>query len=303
LDIDTLNAEFGIDGALRFTEGRGGLTMIEVDNGLATALISPYAGQVLAYRPAGAAEDLLFVSERAYFATGKAIKGGVPICWPWFGADPDGKGRPAHGFVRSWPWRVLATSALPSGATRVTLGVADDGDSRALWPYYFNLMVEITVGHSLGLELITRNAGDRPFRITQGLHTYFRVGDATRVRVLGLEGCTYIDKAAGANDAILTQEGPVTVSAEVNRIYESVPPSLAIEDPVLGRRIRISSRHSATCVVWNPWVETARAMGDLDDEDYRIMLCVETVNTASEVIQLPGGGEARLAADYTIEPL
>jgi glucose-6-phosphate 1-epimerase len=303
LDIDTLNAEFGIDGALRFTEGRGGLTMIEVDNGLATALISPYAGQVLAYRPAGAAEDLLFVSERAYFATGKAIKGGVPICWPWFGADPDGKGRPAHGFVRSWPWRVLATSALPSGATRVTLGVADDGHSRALWPYYFNLMVEITVGHSLGLELITRNAGDRPFRITQGLHTYFRVGDATRVRVLGLEGCTYIDKAAGANDAILTQEGPVTVSAEVNRIYESVPPSLAIEDPVLGRRIRISSRHSATCVVWNPWVETARAMGDLDDEDYRIMLCVETVNTASEVIQLPGGGEARLAADYTIEPL
>lgn len=303
MDIDTLNAEFGIDGALRFTEGRGGLTMIEVDNGLATALISPYAGQVLAYRPAGAAEDLLFVSERAYFATGKAIKGGVPICWPWFGADPDGKGRPAHGFVRSWPWRVLATSALPSGATRVTLGVADDGHSRALWPYYFNLMVEITVGHSLGLELITRNAGDRPFRITQGLHTYFRVGDATRVRVLGLEGCTYIDKAAGANDAILTQEGPVTVSAEVNRIYESVPPSLAIEDPVLGRRIRISSRHSATCVVWNPWVETARAMGDLDDEDYRIMLCVETVNTASEVIQLPGGGEARLAADYTIEPL
>ncbi len=129
------------------------------------------------------------------------------------------------------------------------------------------------------------------------------MGEATRVEVLGLEGCTYIDKAAGANDAIVTQEGPVTAAAEVNRIYEAVPPNLAIEDPVLGRRIRIANRHSATTVVWNPWIETARAMDDLDDTDYRRMLCVETVNTASEVIEVPGGGEARLAAEYTIEPL
>ena len=303
MDIDILNADFGISGTLRFTTGRGGLTMIEIDNGLATALISPYAGQVLAYRPTGAATDLLFVSKRAYFAPGKAIKGGIPICWPWFGADPEGLERPAHGFVRTWPWSVLATSALPSGATRVTLGVADDARTRALWPYYFNLLVEITVGASLGVELITRNAGDRTFQITQGLHTYCSVGDATRVRVLGLEDCTYIDKAAGARDAIRTQEGPLTIAAEVNRIYESVPPALTIEDPVLERRIRINSRHSATCVVWNPWVATARAMDDLDDEDYRIMLCVETVNTASEVIDVPGGGETRVAADYAVEPL
>ena len=303
MDIETLNAEFGIAGVLRFVVGRGGLTMIEVDNGLATALISPYAGQILAYRPAGAADDLLFVSERAYFSPGKGIKGGVPICWPWFGADPQGQGRPAHGFARASPWSVLAAGTLPSGASRITLGLADDADTRALWPYYFNLLVEITVGSTLGVELITRNAGDQPFHITQGLHTYFKVGDATRLSVLGLEGCTYIDKAAGANDAIVLQEGPVTVAAEVNRIYESVPPALAIEDPVLGRRIRIQSRHSATCVVWNPWVDTARAMADLDDDDYRIMLCVETVNTASEVIEVPGGGEARLAADYAIEAL
>ncbi|HYN79379.1 MAG TPA: D-hexose-6-phosphate mutarotase [Lamprocystis sp. (in: g-proteobacteria)] len=303
MNIETLNAEFGIVGALRFTAGRGGMTMIEVDNGLATALISPYGGQVLAYRPAGAVADLLFVSECAYFAPGKGIKGGVPICWPWFGADPRGQGGPAHGFARAWPWSVLATTTLPSGATRITLGLADDAQTRGIWPHHFNLLVEITLGATLGVELITRNAGDQPFHITQGLHTYFNVGDVTRLRVLGLEGCTYIDKAAGANDAIVTQDGPVTVAAEVNRIYESVPPALSIEDPVLGRRILIQSRHSATCVVWNPWVDTARAMADLDDEDYRVMLCVETVNTASEVIEVPGGGEARLAAEYAIEAL
>jgi glucose-6-phosphate 1-epimerase len=112
MDIEALNAGLGIEGVLRFTEGRGGLAMIEIANEHATALISPYAGQVLAYRPVGAGEDLLFVSDRAHFAEGKAIKGGIPICWPWFGPDPDGKGRPAHGFVRAWPWTVLATEAL-----------------------------------------------------------------------------------------------------------------------------------------------------------------------------------------------
>ena len=301
MNIDALNAEFGIDGTLRIVAGRGGLAMIEVYNQLANATISPYAGQVLSYCPVAAADDLLFVSERAFFESGKGIKGGVPICWPWFGAG--GQGGPAHGFARQLPWSILATTTLPSGATRVTLGLADDAQTQALWPYHFNLLVEITVGATLTVELITRNAGDQAFQITQGLHSYFRVGDATRVRVLGLDGCTYIDKAAGANDAIVTQQGPVTVAAEVNRIYESVPAVLTIEDPVLARRIRITSRHSATCVVWNPWVATARAMADLDDQDYRIMLCVETVNTASEVIEVPGGGEARLAAEYAIEPL
>lgn len=303
MDIDALNAEFGIDGILKLREGRGGLTMIEIENGLATALISPYGGQVLSYRPAGAACDLLFVSERASFAPGQSIKGGIPICWPWFGKDPEVQGRPAHGFVRTLPWTLLATGTLPNGATRVTLGVADDATTTALWPYHFNLLVDVTVGATLGVELITRNAGDRSFRITQGLHAYFRIGDICRARVLGLVGCVYIDKAAGARDAEIIQVGPVTVSGEVNRIYESVPTQLAIEDPALGRRIRISSRHSATCVVWNPWVDTARTMADLDDEDYRRMLCVETVNAASEVIEVPGGGETRLAADYGIESL
>jgi glucose-6-phosphate 1-epimerase len=301
MDIEALNAEHGIEGVLRLVEGRGGLTMIEIANAHATALISPYAGQVLAYRPVDAADDLLFVSERAYFAEGKAIKGGIPICWPWFGADPESKGRPAHGFVRSWPWTLLATEVLADGSTRVQLGVADDSGTRALWPHYFNLLVEIRVGATLAVDLITLNAGDRPFRITQGLHAYFKVGDASRVEVEGLDGCRYIDKAADGGDAVIRQEGQVRFEREVNRIYEDVPPLLTLVDPTLGRRIRIESEHSRTAVVWNPWVETARAMDDLDDEDYRRFVCVETVNTASEVIEVLPGEEYRLTAQYRIE--
>nr|WP_242470834.1 D-hexose-6-phosphate mutarotase [Thiocystis violacea] len=298
-----MNAEFGLAGTLRFVAGRGGLPLMEIENPLATATITPHGGQVLSYRPADAAEDLLFVSERALFASGEEIKGGIPICWPWFGRDPEDRGRRIHGFARTFPWSVLACAARPDGSTWVKLGLADDADTRDIWPHYFNLWVEISVGATLSVELTTRNAGDGPFRITQGLHAYFKIGDPTRLAVSGLDGCRYIDKAAGAGDALVLQDGPVRVAAEVNRIYEAVPSSLAIEDPVLGRRIRIDSRHSRTCVVWNPWVESARAMPDLDDLDYQRFLCVETVNTASEVIDLPPGGESRLAADYRIEPL
>ncbi len=299
-DLDRLNTDFAIPGTLRFAAGRGGLAMIEVDNGLARALVSPYGGQVLSYRPAGAAEDLLFVSERAWFESGQEIKGGVPICWPWFGVDPERRGRVIHGFARLRPWTLRATGTRPDGATRISLTSRDDPATRALWPHPFGLRVDITLGATLTVALTTGNPGDRPFTITQGLHSYFRVGDATRVRVLGLDRCTYTDKAAGAGDALVVQDGPVTVAAEVNRIYQSVPPALTIEDPVLGRRIHLTSRHSATAVVWNPWVENARAMADLDDADYRRMLCVETVNTASEVIEVPAGGTACIAAEYAI---
>ena len=301
--FDEANAEPGIEGVLRLTEGRGGLPMLEITNDRGSALISPYAGQVLSFRPKGSAEDLLFVGEKAYFEVGKAIKGGVPICWPWFGADPHGTGGPAHGFVRSWPWYVSAAEAVDSGTTRVVLALSEDAATLGLWPHPFRLELEITVGATLALVLTTTNPGSDHFTLTQGLHTYFKVGDATNVSVLGLEGCRYIDKAAGANDAVVEQEGPVTVGAEVNRIYEGVGPTLTIEDRSLGRRVRIDSKNSRTCVVWNPWIETARAMADLDDEDYLRFICVETVNTASEVVEVAPGAAVSIGAEYTLESL
>lgn len=301
MDIDALNAEHGIEGTLRLREDRGGLPMIEIENGLASAAISLHGGQVLSYRPAAARCDLLYECTRAWCEPGRDIKAGIPICWPWFGRDPEG--RQIHGFVGDRPWTLLWTASLPNGATRVRLGISDDAQTRAIWPHPFDLSVEATVGATLSVELIARNTGDRAYRVTQGLHSYFRVGDVRLTRLLGLEGCRYIDKAVGGNDAIRVQEGPVVVDREVNRIYEQVQPDLVLEDPTLGRRIRIGSCHSSTCVVWNPWIETAREMEDLGDLDYLDFLCVETVNAASEVVEIPGGGEARLAAELAVEPL
>jgi glucose-6-phosphate 1-epimerase len=162
MNHEQLNATHGIAGNLRFVTGKSGFTLIEIDNGMARALISPYAGQVLSYCRAGEPEDLLFVSEQAYFRSGKAIKGGIPICWPWFGADPEGKGRPAHGFVRNRDWQVLGTAMQGDHTISLRLGVTPDEEIRALWPHPFALTLEITVGRTLELALCSFNPDTQP---------------------------------------------------------------------------------------------------------------------------------------------
>ena len=297
--IDHLNRDFAIQDQLRVIEGEGGFPLIEIDNGKARALISVYAGQVLSFRPAGEAEDLLFLSKQAYYQSGKAIKGGVPICWPWFGPDPEGQGRPAHGFVRNRPWSLASTQQTPEGETKVVLKLVDDAVTQEIWPHAFNLHIEITVGEALTLALITRNTGNRSYTITQALHTYFKVGDVHLVKMLGLETKEYLDKVD--NGERKTQSGAVSVVDEVDRIYLDVEEALYIDDPSLKRRIRIDSSGNKTIVVWNPWSVIAAQMADLDDQDYRHMLCVETANAAEDMVQLPSGGEYRLHADSRIE--
>jgi glucose-6-phosphate 1-epimerase len=299
MNPEQLNALHGIPGKLRFVTGAGGLTLIEIDNDKARALISPYAGQVLSFLPAGEPEDLLFVSEHAYFQPGKAIKGGIPVCWPWFGPDPEGKGRPTHGFVRNRDWQVLGAALQEDGATSVRLGITPDEAIRALWPHPFELTLEITVGRSLVLDLCSFNPDTAPLTITQGLHSYFRVGDVRRVSVRGLGGKHYIDKMDGG--AIKTQQGTVTIDGEVDRIYTGVDDDLVIDDPAFGRRIRIASEGSSSAVVWNPWAATAAAMADLGDEEYTAMLCVETTNAGPDAVQIIPGENYRLEARYSIE--
>lgn len=301
MTIERLNAEFGIAGKLSVVAGPGGLPMVDIDTGTAKARVSVYAGQVLSFRPAGQAADLMFLSEKAYYADGKAIKGGMPVCWPWFGPDPEGKGRPGHGFVRNRAWTLRGTEALADGRVRVRVGLIDTEETRAVWPESFDLEVQVTVGASLETALVTRNKGTAPFPLTQALHTYFRVGDIGRVKVTGLDGRTYIDKMDGGKEK--TQQGAVAIAGETDRIYTGVAGPLAIEDGALGRRIVISAAGSASAVVWNPWAATAASMADLNDDDYKVMICVETTNAGPDVVQVPAGGEYRLVATYAVEGL
>jgi len=298
MNFDQL-CEYEIENELQFVEIEHGFTYIEINNARAHATISTYSGQVLSYRPKSQQDDLLFVSEKAYYEEGKAIKGGIPVCWPWFGADPDDLGRPAHGFVRNRQWEVTASESLADGSTKVALGLVDTDETRDIWPHPFKLSIEITVGDSLKVALLTHNKGDESITISQALHTYFYVGDISKVQVLGLNGTEYLDKVDGF--AQKTQAGPVTIDGEVDRIYQNVSGELVIDDASLGRRIRIASRGCSTAVVWNPWIEIAASMGDLEDGDYSRMICVETANAGTETVEIAAGDEYRLEAEYTIE--
>jgi glucose-6-phosphate 1-epimerase len=297
MNIDELSRH-EIDDELRFIEIEHGFIYAEINNAMAHATVSTYSGQVLSYRPKDRQDDLLFVSDKAYYEEGKAIKGGIPVCWPWFGADPENLGRPAHGFVRNRQWQVTGSESLADGSTKIIMGITDNNATRALWPHPFRLDIEITVGDSLKVELVTHNTGNGSITISQALHTYFRVGDIGKVSVLGLDGIQYIDKTLGS--VRMTQSGPVTISGEVDRIYTGVTGDITIDDSSLGRRIVISSSGCSTAVVWNPWAEIAASMADLDDDDYQHMLCVETANAGPETVEIAAGETYRLAAEYTI---
>jgi glucose-6-phosphate 1-epimerase len=299
MTIAQLNADYAIDGQLQFIEGSGGFPLIEIDNGQAKATISVYAGHILAFQPKDEPVGLIFLSAHTAYQSGKAIRGGIPICWPWFGADPENQGRPNHGFVRNRLWQVSSTEARSDGSTQVMLGIVDTDATQALWPYAFNLAIVITVGHTLKVELITRNTGDQPFTITQALHSYFTVGDISQTKVIGLAGTNYRDKVAGY--AQKTQTGDITIAEEVDRIYQNVPPCLTIEDAALGRKIQIISTGSSTAIVWNPWSEIAANMADLGDDEYQRFVCVETANAAEEVIEVAAGDESCLGMTVAVE--
>ncbi len=299
MNIEQLNNDHGVAGQVTFVTGEGGFPFINVQNDKASALISVYAGQVLSFQPRHAHDDLLFLSERAYYQSGKAIKGGVPICWPWFGPDPEGLGRPAHGFLRNRMWEVVETSTTPDGDNRIVLGLSDTAETQSIWPRAFVLRLEITVSDTLNLELVTRNSGSQAFSVTQAFHTYFNVGDISQTSVSGLENTRYIDKVD--DNLEKSQTGAVTIDAEVDRIYLAVGNDLVIHDATLKRRIRITSKGNRTAVVWNPWEKISTEMADLQDDDYLRFICVETTNAATDRVNIRPGSEFRLIANYQIE--
>ena len=299
MNIEQLNKDYGIANKVKFVEGQGGFPVVEVNNEHGSAKISVYAGQVLSFKPAGQTEDVMFLSNKAYYQTGKAMKGGTPICWPWFGPDPEDKGRSSHGFVRNRMWQVKDIVSTQSGATKVTLGLSDTEETRAIWDYSFDFAIAITVGKTLTIDLLTKNTGSESFDITQALHTYFKVGDINKVSVLGLEDKNYLDKVDGGKQK--SQSGKITFSEECDRIYLDVPSKLTVEDKSLNRKIVVTASNSKTAIVWNPWSDISANMADLGDRDYQNFVCVETANAANEVITVPAGEQYQMSAEYAVQ--
>lgn len=293
----SLRERFAIVDRVRVEARPGGMSHLLLDAAGATAEVALQGGQVLRYRRAGE-PPLLWVSREAIYAVGKALRGGVPVCWPWFGPHPSDLDKPQHGFVRTMLWELRETGA-DDVSTWARLGIADSPATRALWPHAFDLELDVRLGQSLDIALTMRNTGDAPFSCSGALHSYLTVGDVAQIAIEGLEGARYIDKVDGGAEK--TQSGPVTISGEVDRVYQGSAAACVVRDPALGRRIMVEKAGSQTTVVWNPGPAKAAALRDMADDEYTGMVCVETANAADDVVTLAPGAAHTLRAVLSVE--
>jgi glucose-6-phosphate 1-epimerase len=300
MDLSYLNQRFGIRDQLSFAEGQGGLPVMKIDNPYATADIYLHGGHVTHFQPHGT-EPILWLSKQAQFAPAGAIRGGIPLIWPWFGAHPTDDDKPAHGFARRQAWQVRHTIFADSGATQVELVLHDNEETKALWPHPFRLSLTITVGPALRLDLSLRHMGTELAVISNALHSYFFVSDITQVDITGLEDTRFVDKLD--KDQLKLQQGSVVIEEEVDRVYLNTTADCVLHDPGFQRRIRIAKAGSHSTVVWNPWAAKAKRMADFPDEGYRHMVCIETANALHNTLEILPHTEARLTAVIGHEPL
>jgi glucose-6-phosphate 1-epimerase len=278
-----LQRRFGVPGVVKIDEGRGGLPRVAVTSDLASAEIYFHGAHITSFHPRGA-KPVLFMSEKSHFDAAKPIRGGVPLIFPWFGPRAGSPDSPMHGFARIRAWELESCLQQADGAVRVVFTLAADDATKALWPSEFNLRMVFSLGRALEMELEVR-AETTPLTFEEAFHTYLVVGDVRQASVEGLENVEYIDKVDGFKRKTQPAEA-VRITGETDRVYLNTMSACRVVDPVLGRTLLLEKKHSATTVVWNPWIAKAKAMADFGDEEWPHMLCVETANAGDAAVQL-----------------
>lgn len=302
MSIENLNIEFSLsdeNSSLHFRMGEGEIPVVKIKNNQASAMISLQGAHVLSWKPVDKDEGI-WLSTDATFAMGKSIRGGIPLCWPWFGAHESDLSFPAHGFARTVLWKVIDTKIISADETEITFRLITnelDAKLKNMWPQSTVAEYKISIGERLTMELTTINKSDKAMTVGQALHTYFNVDDINNTTVYGLEGKSYLDKIDGFNSKI--QDGPITVDSEVDRVYVDTKDDITIDDKV--RKIIIKKKGSHSTVVWNPWKDVAEKMGDLGDEGYLKMLCVESANAAEDIVNIKSGESYTLLVSYDIQ--
>jgi glucose-6-phosphate 1-epimerase len=293
-----LNARFALPGGeLKFIAGQGGLLCAEINTAACTGRIYLQGAHVAAWQPAGEA-PVIFMSSKSDFAEGKAFRGGVPVCFPWFAAKADDPAAPFHGVVRTAQWDVVSTKPLPGAEVSVVMKTHSDEATRRYYPHDFEIENHVTFGKQLRMELVVTNGGNAPMSFSDAQHNYFRVGAIDQVAVAGLDGVEYIDKVD--NGQRKKQTGEISFDNQVDRVYLNTRSPLTITDRSLKRKILVEKQGSSTTVVWNPGQERARGIADLGANDWPHMLCVEAANLMDSEIILPPGDMHHLTTVVTV---
>ncbi|MEN5040600.1 lytic murein transglycosylase [Stenotrophomonas sp. TWI1149] len=269
-----------------------------VETPFATAAISVFGGQLLSYVPKGG-QDVMWLSPSAQ-PLPTPIRGGTPVCWPYFGRQGQGNDVPSHGFVRNVPWTLQQARREADGTMVLTLAppVLENLDLR--------LRMELRIGRTLEQRLITENTGRQPVAFTQALHNYFHVSDAMQVSVEGLDGLSYLDKFENYA-APRQQQGEWSLRdprdpGRSDRIYTQAGGRYLLKDPGLKRRIEITTTGSRSLVAWNPGEAGASRMADVG-AGWRNYVCLEAANAGPDVVTLAAGASHTLTQTFRVLPL
>ena len=271
--------------------------MLSIRNRYAECDIYLYGAHIARFDPADG-DGLLWMSPTSFFEEGKPIRGGIPVCFPWFGPHETRTDLPLHGVVRTRYWDIESTAWLSDDRTRIELSIGDDSVTRESWPYAFRLKMTVTVGETLDVELSTENTGRDPFRYAESLHTYFKAGHAHGCSVEGLDGVGYVDRVR--KDARAVQYGPLRLSGETVNAYMRSPAKCTLVDPIMKRRIIVEQRGFADTVVWNPGKEAAARNPEIGAA-WNQYLCIESANCLDNQVFLLPGNSHRSFARFRVE--
>lgn len=297
--IEQLNTAFGIAGKVTFAYGKGNLVSVRISTNNAIAEISLHGAQLLSYTPKGQ-QDIIWMSEKSLFEEGKAIRGGIPLCFPWFGPHPVDKAKPQHGFARLQNWEVKEVKETSDEDIVVAMTLQPSEKSLALWPYHFSATAEFIIGDNLEVKLTVTNTGKETFEYSDALHTYFNISSIDTIAIEGLQDATYFD---GFGTELKTQNPHLLYfNTETNRRYVNTTSRCVIHDKGFHRKISVAKTGSKVTVVWNPGEETTKTIGDMLPNGYETFVCVEPANAYAgiDMITLAPGQTHTLST--TIKP-
>jgi glucose-6-phosphate 1-epimerase len=297
--VDELNERFAIPNEARFEPGNGGLTRLVLNCAGAEAHVYLYGAHVTHFQPAGQA-PMLFTSSRSNFQSGKPIRGGIPVIFPWFGPRQDDPNAPMHGLVRTREWRVESVSRIMDSVT-AQLTFASDDQTRAAWPHDFALGLGLTVGpKSLRVNFMVHNTSPAPFTFEEALHTYLALADVRQTTIRGLQGVEYLDKNLGMTRHTQSDE-PLRLAGPTDRVYLNTQKFCQVQDHAAARDIWVLKDNSFSTVVWNPWSDKIGTMPDLDPQEWPRFVCVETCNVKENAVTLRRGEKYWMDAEIATE--
>ena len=299
--IEALARDFVAAGA-RWETGPGDLPFLIIETDQCSARVTPYGGHLCTWTPTGQPHPVLFLSPRSPFAPGKAIRGGVPVCFPWFGPHASDPAKPAHGFARTRMWDVAGVTADAAGAVTVDFRLRADAETRALWDADFEAHLVLGLGRSLEMTFEVTNRGADTIAYEAALHSYFTVADVERIRVHGLVRTPYLDKVDAFREKV-HGNGPIVLAGETDRVFLHTAATCTIDDPGLARRTRIEKSGSLATVVWNPGRAKGEAMADVGPDAWRGFVCLETAQCGVHAVPLAPGARHAMSARVDVSLL